>query len=222
MGATNGHKPASVVAVLQRADSRWVKEHGYDPFAPEYLEHLATFLQPVVQPDNAGPAVDEKDLALLREQAASAESNAAARRAERDQARGELDQVRAEIEQMRQALDAEHREAMRAVGALEATRRERDQLAEKLAAARDATNPEPAADAEQVSKQAKLIKQLREDYDYIAADNQKIADQLAAAQAQRDSVTDHRCSWAWHGPDEPVKPCTCGRSAPRYELREVG
>lgn len=184
MAATNGTKQqASALALLKRADSRWARDRADDPAPAEYLEHLATFLQPVAPNANATPAVDEHELTMLREQAAAAETNAAARRAE-------LDQARAEIEQLREQVDTQ-------------------------------SAPEPA-DPAKLREQEKLIRKLRADYDEIAADNEKLADQLAAARTQRDGVINHTCSWQWHGADEPIKPCACGRPVPRYELREVG
>lgn len=215
MAATNGRTrvPATVLDVLRRADQRWAQKQSDEPAADEYLKHLAQFVQPVVG-DTPAPQVDERELTRLREQAAAAEQNAAARRAERDEERAEVEQLRAQVETLQ-------REAVRAVGALESTRRERDQLNEQLTEAR-ATDPrETVVESGKVREQEKLIRQLRADYDALAADNQKMADQLAAARSQRDGVVEHRCTWQWHGPDEPMRPCECGRPVPRYELREV-
>lgn len=243
MAATNGHKPASVVAVLQRADSRWAKEQGDDPSAAEYLEHLATFLEPVVQADKL-PAADEKDLALLREQVVAAETNATARRAERDEAQAEVDQLRAAVEDADQRREDLRTELQRHADAQEnrakCAEAERDQLAEQLAA-----TPAPAtqiddAEVQQLRDQVaelraagiestKLIGDLRADYDAAAADTQKLADELEAMRADRDALVarvvaadQHECTWLWHGAGEPIRPCECGRPAPRYELREVG
>jgi chromosome segregation ATPase len=220
------------LALLKRADSRWAKDRADDPAPVEYLQHLATYLQPVAPNADAAPAVDERELNMLREQAAAAETNAAARRAE-------LDQARAQIDELSQQVETEHREALRAIGALESARLERDQLAEQLAEARNHTCPAPADDTEQQTariaeletaaiENIKLIGELRADYDAAAADTQKLADELAAMRADRDALVarvvaadQHHCTWQWHGPDEPVKPCSCGRAAPRYELREV-
>lgn len=222
---TNGTKQVSVAAALKRADQRWVKDQEADPADPAYLDHLATFLQPVVNADNVKPA-DERDLALAREQAAAAETNAAARRAE-------LDQARAEIEQLRKQAETYQREAARLTDALASARRERDQLAES-----HNTTPEPMVDLEKVREQAKLIGQLRADYNTAVADHQKTTGELASArtelavlQTERDQLAElakrlgdigHNCAWQWHGPNEPIKPCKCGRPVPRYELREVG
>lgn len=290
MAATNGTKQqASALALLKRADSRWARDRADDPAAPEYLEHLATYLQPVAPNKDATPPVDERELTMLREQAASAENNAAARRAELDQARAEIESLRGQIQEagaatkqrledqrleLQKHIDTQESRAERAertlkdrgklleqyrteVGdlrkecenqqrqvadirlALESARRERDQFAEQLAEAREHTCPAPAGDTEalnariaELKKDAleniKLIGELRADYDAAAADTQKLADELEAMRADRDALvarvvaTDqHQCAWQWHGPDEPVKPCSCGRAAPRYELREV-
>lgn len=213
MAAANAQKQqTTVVDNLRRADQRWARRNADQPAAPEYLEHLACSLQALVVPSNGNgdPSTSDAETSRLREQVVAAESNAAARRAELDQARAEIESIR---------------------GALESARRERDQVAEQLAEARSHTC-DPADKTEHLraqigtleadkAKSAKLIRELRADYDSLAADNQNIADKLAAAEAQRDSATDHRCVWQWHGPDEPIKPCICGRHAPRYELREV-
>lgn len=214
---TNGQtKKTTVVDSLRKADERWARRHSDQPAPSEYLEHLACSLPAAAVASNsdAAPSVTDAEVARLREQVVAAENNAAARLAERNEAR-------AEVEQLLQQIQAEQRETNRATGALESARRERDQLSEQLASVRDETNREPVNEAEEIRHQAKLIKELRADYDALVVDNKDMADRLAAAQAQRDSVTDHRCVWQWHGPDEPVKPCTCGRHAPRYELREV-
>jgi septal ring factor EnvC (AmiA/AmiB activator) len=211
MSGTNGTTTASVVAVLKRADGRWAKDNAGEPAEDTYLEFLATYLQPVVHPAAAAPAVDDRERNRLREQAAAAERSAAKRKAE-------LDQAQAEIAELRQQTEITQQEVVRATAALESVRRERDQLTEQLAATSAQSG---SGDDEDVRGQATLIRKLREDYDALAAENQNLADQLAAALAQRNSIADHRCTWQWHGPDEPIKPCTCGRTAPRYELREV-
>lgn len=289
MAATNGTKQqASALALLKRADSRWARDRADDPAAPEYLEHLATYLQPVAPNKDATPPVDERELTMLREQAASAENTAAARRAELDQARAQVDELRQQLQaadeederlndlrtELQKHVDAQERRAKKAeterdklgeqldleriqVGelrkecenqqrqvaeihlAMESARRERDQVAEQLAEARNHTCPAPAGDTEalnariaELKKEAldniKLIGDLRADYDAAAADTQKLADDLETMRADRDALvarvvaTDqHHCTWQWHGPDEPIKPCSCGRAAPRYELREV-
>lgn len=226
---TNGTKQVSVAAALKRADQRWVKDQEADPADPDYLNHLATFLQPVVKAEDVKPA-GERDLTLLREQAAAAETNAAARRAE-------LDQARAEIEKLRQQAETAQHEATRSTDALESARRERDQLAEQLTEARK-TAPEPMVDLEKVREQARLIGQLRADYDAAITDHQKTTAELAGVRAdlavlqtERDQLaeaakrlgeTAHNCTWQWRGPDSPIEPCKCGRPVPRFELREVG
>jgi chromosome segregation ATPase len=220
MSGTNGTKPASIVAVLQRADSRWAKDQASDPADPDYLHHLATYLEPVAE-NIAEPPVDEHDLAMLREQVTAAETNAAARRAE-------LDQARAEIDELRQQLDTAHATAEQRVADVRAelgrhadAQERRAERAERELQQRDEASQQKNEEPAKLREQAKLIRQLRADYDALVVENEKIADQLAAAQAQRDSALDHRCVWQWHGPDEPIKACTCGRTVPRYELREI-
>lgn len=275
MAATNGtQQQASALALLKRANSRWAKDNADDPAPDGYLEHLATFLQPVAPSADAAPPVDDRDLNLLREQVAAAENNAAARRAELDQARAEIESLRGQIQEagaateqrlegqrleLQKHIDTQESRAERAertlkdrgklleqtrteVGdlrkecetqqrqvaeihlAMESARRERDQLAEVLAA----TPNRQEGDTEQLREQAKLIGELRADYDAAAADTQKLADELQAMRADRDALVarvvaadQHECAWQWHGPDEPVKPCSCSRPVPRYEIREV-
>lgn len=234
MAATNASKQqtAAVVDKLRSADQRWARRNNDQPAADEYLEHLACSLGNLTAPstNKSAPTTPDTDAARLREQVVAAENNAAARRAE-------LDQARAELEELRQQVETAQREATRAIGALESARRERDQLAEQLTEARK-TTPEPVVDLEKVREQAKLIGQLRADYNTAVADHHKTTDELASArtelavlQTERDQLaelakrlgdTGHNCSWQWHGPDEPIKPCSCGRPVPRYELREVG
>lgn len=227
MAATNASKQqtAAVVDKLRSADQRWARRNNDQPAADEYLEHLACSLGNLTAPstNKSAPTTPDTDTARLREQVVAAENNAAARRAELDQARAELDELRSQVE-------TEHNEALRATSALEAIRRERDELAEQLATALHAA---PEIDLVKVQEQAKLIRQLRSDYDAAIADNEKAANDLTAVQAERDhfakrlteraeTARTHKCSWQWHGPDEPIKPCSCGRQVPRYELREVG
>jgi small-conductance mechanosensitive channel len=240
---TNGTKPASVVTVLQRADSRWAKQKADDPAPHEYLEHLATFVQPLVQNGHGTPATDDRDLARLREQVTAAENNAAARRTERDEARAEIEQLRAAVEGADQRREDMRLELQRHVDAqenrAEHAEAERDQLAEQLAMMPAPTAQADAVEVQQLRDQVaelqaagiestKLIGELRADYDAATHDTQKLADELEAMRADRDALVarvvaadQHHCTWQWHGPDEPIKPCTCGRAAPRYELREV-
>lgn len=160
------------------------------------------------------------------------ETRAKRAESERDKLGEQLDLERIQVGELRKECENQQRQVAEIHGVLESARRERDQVAEQLAEARSHTC-EPADKTEYLraqiatleadkAKSAKLIRELRADYDGLASDNKDMADQLAAAHAQRDSVTDHRCVWQWHGPDEPIKPCTCGRPVPRYELREVG
>ena len=224
MSGTNGNKQhTTVVDKLRTADQRWARRNSDQPATPEYLEHLACSIQTVAVPSNGDgePPISDAEAARLREQVVAAENNAAARRAE-------LDQARAEIVEVREAFDAEHHEAMRATGALESARRERDQLAEQLAEA-SKTVQNPPVDLEKGREQAKLIRQLRADYDAVAGELTGARTELAAMQTERDhlaerlgAATSHRCTWRWHGPDEAIKPCSCGRPVPRYELHEVG
>lgn len=245
MAATNGRKQQNTVVVdkLRSADQRWARRNSDQPAAEEYLEHLACSLENLPAPSNSDgePTISDTEAARLREQVVAAENNAATRRAELDQARAEIDELRTQAETERataeqrvtdlraelgQHIDAQVRRA-------EGTERERDQLATQLTEARKAI-PEKERD------QAKLIRQLRADYDAAVADHQKAAGEiaeelagvrteLAAMQTERDQLaerlgaaTSHRCTWRWHGPDEPIKPCSCGRPVPRYELHEVG
>jgi chromosome segregation ATPase len=227
MAATNASKQqtAAIVEKLRNADQRWARRNNDQPAADEYLQHLACSLGNPTAPSTgkSAPTTSDADVTRLREQVVAAENNAAARRAELDQARAELDELRSQVE-------TEHNEALRATGALEATRRERDDLAEQLATALQTASD---IDLVKVQEQAKLIRQLRSDYDAAVADNEKTANELAAAQAERDhfakrlteraeTAKTHKCSWQWNGPDEPIKPCTCSRPVPRYEIREVG
>lgn len=154
------------------------------------------------------------------------ESRAKRAEAERDKFREQLTQTRAEIKELGKQSETQQRDAAENYGVLEATRLERDQLAEQLAEARAQKS---ADDGDKVREQAKLIGELRADYDAAAADTQKLADELEAMRADRDALIarvvaadQHECAWLWHGAGEPIKPCSCGRPVPRYELREVG
>lgn len=233
--SAQGERPAAVIDVLRRADRRWADKRADEPAATAYLEHLATFLEPHVG-DQPPAAADPGDTELrqLTEKLADAERTAAARTAERDQ-------LAAQLAELRRQHDHEHTEAVRAIGALEQTRRERDtweseyervrdeklvELTEALEQRDKATAGEARA-REDLAELTRKTGSLRADYAAAADDNQKLADQLAALTAERDQLTEqvqraaaHRCAWEWPGPDQLVEPCECGRPYPRY-LEEV-
>lgn len=106
---------------------------------------------------------------------------------ERDQLARQAD----EVEQLRDQAAAEHREALRAIGALEASRRDRDRLAGLL---EEAT--------------ARINEMQREVEQVITT-----AEQLTATTAE---LTRHRHAWEWQpGLKAMPLPCACGRPWPR-------
>lgn len=108
-------------------------------------------------------------------------------------------------------------------------RAELDQARAEIEELRQQATPTPTVEPEKVREQARLIRQLRDDYDAAASELAGVRTELSAMQTERDQLaerlgaaTSHRCTWKWHGPDEPINPCSCGRPVPRYELHEVG
>lgn len=213
---TNGQiKKNTVVDSLRKADERWARRTNDQPAPTEYLEHLACSLPAaaVASNSNTAPSNADAETSRLREQVVAAENNAAARRAELDQARAELTDAKAEIEKLRAAAAGPRPPTV--------TARKDDAELEQLRAR--------VTELEAVEADSKkLIGELRSDYDAAVDDTQKVADQLSLVSAERDrlaerlgAATSHRCTWQWHGPEEPVKPCTCGRPVPRYEIQEI-
>lgn len=135
---TNGHEPASVIAVLRRADQRWARRHADEPAAATYLQHLATYLQPLM--GNGAPAPDDShELNQLREQVLAATNDTAARQAELDQAHAEITELRTNltnatklIGDLRADYDTATRDTQKLADQLEELSRERDQLANQL------------------------------------------------------------------------------------------
>lgn len=138
MTTTNAHQPATAIAVLRRADQRWATRQADDPAAPAYLEHLAKYVQPLVENTAVVPA-DDRELNQLREQALTATPAAAARQTELDQAHTELAGLRANladattlIGDLRTDYDTATRDTQKLADQLEELSRERDQLAKQL------------------------------------------------------------------------------------------
>jgi hypothetical protein len=110
------------------------------------------------------------------------------------------------------AVDGAQRDALRAIGALEATRRERD----------DARAERDQRDA-RIIELTKEVGRLRADL--AARDTEREHDRQAVTNVlgERDRLVaelakkqPHRHVYEWPAPDKPIEPCSCGRPFPRY------
>lgn len=226
MTTTNGHKAADPVDVLRRADGRWATKRGDDPAPREYLEHLAKFVEPLVQPPKVAVASSTSDAerAQLQQQVAAAEQLSASRGAAVDQLTAELAAAHADRDRASDDFAA----AMRRINPLDARV---DGLTDELAASRDdaltARNERDAAAAESNSL-TKQVGQLRADYDSAIADTSKLAELYEQIVRERDQlaaqvavVQAHVCTWESPGPNQRLLPCECGRPFPRYAVEEL-
>lgn len=197
MTTANGHKAATPVDVLARADSRWATRRGDDPAPREYLEHLAKYLEPVLPASKADaqPSISDDELADLRERLAAAEQLAAGRGATVDQLTAELANARADRPLMSKVdgLTAELDKATTDNRAL-------TQQVGQLRADYDSATADTS--------------QLAELYEQIVRERDQLAAQVAVVQA-------HVCAWEWPDPNKRLEPCECGRPYPRYALEEL-
>lgn len=123
------------------------------------------------------------------------------------------DHLARQVEMLSAQLADEHREALRAIGALEATRRERDTWEAEYERVRDDKLVELTEALEDRDRLAGLLEEaaprviaMRAEVERVVA----IADQLVA-EARR-----HRHAWDWQpGLKALPLPCSCGLSWPR-------
>lgn len=141
MTTTTDRKPVTAIAALRRADQRWASRQADEPAAPAYLDHLAKYLQPLVEHSAAAP-VDDRELNQLREQVLVATNDAAARQAELDQAHAQIAELRTNltlaeevIAEYRADYELATRDNQKLADQLADLSRERDQLAKQLRAA---------------------------------------------------------------------------------------